>query len=346
MRRLVLLTSLLFASIAGADPIDDYMKAAMERDHVPGACLAIIPPSGDPIVKSYGLANIEQQVPYSPATVHRVASVSKQFCAYAIVKLAREGKLGLTDALAKFFPKGSAEWSKITIEQMLAHRSGIADPGASFEYRREYTLAQYVELLSNAPLSEVPGEKYRYNNHAYALLGQIVGLVSSDPIESYVKKAVFDPIGMKSARYWDLAEVIPNRSDSYTWANGTFSRTLMIRPKIFQGSGGILMSMNDMLKYEAELRNPKVLDAAVLKQQWTNWPGESSGYGAGWFVSRPGGKLVVEHSGTTFGFTTYYLRHVDDGWTVILFRNTETGDDKVYANDLLRLAKTSTTQIH
>lgn len=329
-----------FATLTQADALDDYVREMMAKDHIPGVCLAVVPPGGQaPIVRSYGYANLELQVPYSPKTVHRIASISKQFCAYAVLSLVREGKIAEEDPLSKYFPTGHPDWAKITIRQMLAHRSGLADPGEDFDYRKEYTPAEYVAVLAKRPVAEEPGSTYRYNNHAYALLGLLVGQVSGKSLDGFVKQHVFDPVGMTNTRYWRLDEVIPNRSDAYLWRDGAYVRPLMIRPRIFHGSGGILSTMEDMLKYEHALRKEEALDREVLHRQRKTYNGDESGYGAGWNVAKPEGKLVMRHSGSTFGFMTYYMREVDEGWTVLLFRNGGQGDSAAWANEILKRGK-------
>lgn len=340
MKRLLALSLLvLTAAAAHADAVDDWIKQAMDKEHVPGVGLAIIKPDGTADIRSYGVATLEFDVPYSDKTVHRIASISKQFCAYSILKLAKDGKLSLDDPLRKFFPKGPADWSKITIRQMLAHRSGIAEPGTAFDYRKEYSVDEYVEILGKKPLAEEPGKTYRYSNFAYGLLGMIVGIAGGEPIEQYVKKSIFDPVGMASTRYYEAGDIIPQRSGGYRWVDGKFTIPLMIRPKVFHGSGGILSTIADMVKYDLELRKPKSLDPEILNQQWTVFGGGERGYGFGWQVDRRNGKLVVSHTGGTFGYTSVFVREVDEGWSVILFRNSQTTEVMDWGLQVLKLAK-------
>lgn len=338
MKSLWVLLALSSAAVGSADPIDDYVRAAMKKDHIPGVCVAIMPPGKPADVRAYGDANLETLTPFRSKTVFRIASLSKQFCAYAVLKMVKEGKLSLTDNLLKFFPKGHADWSKITIRHMLAHRSGIAEPGNAFNYRAEYSPEAYVDVLSKLPLAEEPGATYRYNNHGYALLGLIVGQVSKSSLPAVVSKSIFEPLGMKDARYYTMEDIIPNRGEAYRWSEGKYVRPLMIRPSIFHGSGGILMSMDDMVKYEEGLRK-SLLDPEILRQQRTTYDGKDRGYGAGWFMSKPGGKVVAVHTGGTFGFTSAFVRQIDEGWTIILFRNSEGGEVDEWADEILKLAK-------
>jgi len=338
MRR-VLLIALAFPAVGFGDTIDDYVKATMERDHIPGACIAIIPPGGEADVRGYGLANIETQTPFTRKSVFRIASLSKQFCAYSVLALIKAGKLSADDNLLKFFPKGHPDWKKITIRQMLAHRSGIADPGDAFNYRLEYSADNYVALLAKAPLAEEPGKTYRYNNHGYALLGLIVGQVTQSSLEGYVKQHIFQPLQMTTAGYYHMEDIVPDRCEGYRWSDSKYVRPLMIRPQIFHGSGGLLMSMDDLLKYEQGLRKEEVLDREILHKQRETYDRAERGYGAGWFASRPNGKLALSHTGGTFGFTCIYVREVDEGWTFLMFKNAEGGDAGQWARDILKMAK-------
>lgn len=330
--------SLLALVAPRADAIDSYIEERMKTDHTPGICIAVVPPGGTADVRAYGVANLETGTPYTPDTVHRVASLSKQFCAYATLSLIKEGKLSADDNLRKFFPKGPEEWSKITIRQMLSHRSGIAEPASEFSYRLEYGTDGYVDVLSKKPLAEEPGSKYRYNNHGYALLGLVVGQVSQSTLEDQITKRIFQPLGMTTARYYRGDEVIPNRSNAYRWQASKHTRPLDIRPRIFHGSGGILMSMRDFVKYEMGLRKEETLDRDVLHKQRETYDGKD-GYGAGWMISRPGGKLLMQHTGSTFGFTSAFIREVDEGWSVVVFRNCDEGDVVTLARQVLKLAK-------
>lgn len=338
-RALLLLAIVSAAGFAKADAIDDWIKAAMEKDKIPGVAFAVINPKGEADVRVFGMADLEASTPYSRKTVHRVASISKQFCAYAVLSLVKEGKVSLSDPLRKFFPKGPAEWDKITVAHALSHRSGIADPGAAFNYSKEYTTDEYVALLAAKPLAEEPGTTYRYNNFAYGLLGLLVGVASGEPLEAYVKRRLFDPLGMSATAYWDPARSRENLSVGYRFQDGKYTRPLVARPKVFHGSGGILSTIDDLVRYEMELRKPSVLDPEILKQQWTVFGGGQRGYGFGWQVNRTSGKLVVSHTGGTFGFTSMLFREVDEGWTLILFRNGQGTEVAAWSEALLKLAK-------
>lgn len=326
---------------APADAVDDYVKARMERDHIPGACFAVIYPDGREEVRSYGLANLETETPFTRKSVFRIASLSKQFCAYAAISLVQRGKLQMVDPVTKFFPGLPEKWQAITIKDLLGHRSGIGDP-EGFAFTGNYTPAQYLKMLGEAPLMENPGETYRYNNHGYSVLGLIVGQLEEGGLPGAVKRQIFDPLGMTTARYYRADEVIPHRADAYRWSESEkrYTNQMPLRPLVFHGSGGILMSMDDMLAYERGLRKQDKLDKNVLARQWMPVFSAESGYGGGWNVGNANGQKTLRHTGGTWGFTSLFTRNLTTGITFIMFRTSDSeGEGNWEADILKRLAE-------
>jgi len=351
MRKILLVVGLLFlAVVVQADAIDDVMKKLMETDHVPGSCVAFIDPDNQVEYRSYGVSNLELNTPFTSKSVFRIASLSKQFCAYTVLSLVKEGQIELDESIRKYMPDANPSWAKVKIRHMLSHTSGITDPGAAFSYSKPYTLKEYLDLLGSNPLAEEPGTKYRYNNFAYGLLGQLVGVVANKDFSDVVKERVFDKVGMNSTAYYDPTVITPNRADAYRWRGGKLVRPTEDRPKVFEGSGGILSTMEDMVKYELALRaasksasSSNALDQSILKQQWTcQIPGQVTGYGFGWHVA----KNELRHTGETFGFTSAYLRSLADGWTIIVFKNSDGGESMEWAKQVLELRKAQAQPTH
>lgn len=325
-------------SVLFADGLDDLVLAKMKADHVPGVAVAVIGKDNRADVRSYGVANLESNQPFTANTVFRIASLSKQFCAYATKRLEIKGKLSLDDRLSKYFPGVPLEFGAVTLREIVGHRSGIADPGRLFEYGREYEPSEYVKLLSALPLTEKPGSTYRYNNHAYSLLGLVVGKADGTSLAEVVQSEVFEKVGMKDTRYYRMEDVIPGRADAYEWVKDHFERRFSVRPKVYEGSGGILSTMNDMVKYELALRGNGVLDRSVLDWQWTPVYGGDQGYGGGWHIDKRPTVNRLVHTGTSFGFSSYFLRDLNSGVTIILFRNADEGDKVDWAESIFQWA--------
>lgn len=329
MKSLSCLFILACAAVLHADAVDDAVKKSMDADHVPGVCIAVVRPDDTADIRSYGTANLELGVKVTPDTVFRIASLSKQFCAMAVLAAKKDGRLELNQPISKYLPEAPEAWRDITVRHLLNHTSGIKDPGNRFVITREYTVQQYVDLLAAEPLETKPGEAYKYSSPGYTLLGIIVEKVMGKPLRSVVQERVFDPIGMKSSSYFEMERIVPNRSGGYQWLDGKIANSQFLRPRIYDGSGGVMTSMNDLVKYELALRHGPVPSRETLAEMWT--PGELNNgtkltYGMGWGVTKIGTSRVVRHGGDTWGFTAYFIRDLTKNFTVLVLRNT--GENK------------------
>lgn len=307
---------------ARADEIDDLCRKSMEEGHVPGLAFAAIKNGEIVDHRTYGMANLETQTPVGKETVFRIASISKQFTATAIMMLVQDGRLDLDAGVTSVLPEAPAAWLGITIRQMLGHVSGIPEP-RGFRYEGMYTAETYLKLFEGVPVAEKPGSTYRYNNHAYATLSLVVAKVSGKPYRDFIRERIFSPLGMEASYFFSLGDVIRHRADGYGWANGQPTNKLMLRPQVFDGSGGILTTIGDYAKWDRAMRRATLLPESVLKQMWTSGKttdGKETGYGFGWAIN---GTEAVSHNGGTFGFTSRVKRWLNDGWTIVIFQNGE-----------------------
>ncbi|MFM9874497.1 MAG: serine hydrolase domain-containing protein [Fimbriimonadaceae bacterium] len=326
-----LLAGLMIFSSSFADSVDDYVQEKMASDHLPGVVFAVVDPSGNASYREYGVANRLTGEKFTKKSVHRIASLSKQMCSYVLLNLEKEGKLSLDDEILKWYPKGPETWKGITIRHMMSHCSGIPDPN-DFNYEKEYSVDEYVAMLGKSPLDNPPGSKFKYSNYAYGLLGDLAGKAGGSTLHELAKKYIFGPLGMDRTGYYLKGEKYSDEVFAYYWEKGKYVDALRVRPVMFSGSGGVHSTLTDMVKYELALRSGK-LDRALLDQQWTPHFPKLGIYGYGWYADQ--GSL--RHTGTTFGFTSAYYRERPDGWSIILFRNSNTGSQMDMATDVLKL---------
>src|ERR1035437_4357150 len=149
---------------AAAAAVTEYVKAEMQRQHIPG--LSLLVARGGQIVRAegFGLANVELQVPVKPETVFQSGSVGKQFTATAIMMLVEEGKIGLDDPLTKYFPDAPDSWKEVTVRELLSHTGGFGDYPEKFDFRKDWTEALLLKLVEHIPLAYPPGTKWKYSN--------------------------------------------------------------------------------------------------------------------------------------------------------------------------------------
>jgi D-alanyl-D-alanine carboxypeptidase len=164
-----------------ADKIDDYAKAEMQRQHIPGLSLAVIKDGKSIKVEGYGLANVELNVPARPETVYKIGSVSKQLIAAGILILIEDGKLSLDDKPSKFLEGTPDTWKEITVRHLLTHTSGLVREAPGFDPLKIQDDADVIKTAYPLPLRFAPGEKWEYCNVGYFSLAEIIRKVSGKP---------------------------------------------------------------------------------------------------------------------------------------------------------------------
>ena len=322
---IVAIVLLHFTSVtAQADKVDDYITSEMKNRRIPGLALAVIK-NGEVIkTKGYGFANVELDDPVTPDTVFRLASMTKQFTATAIMLLVEKGKVGLDDKITKYLPNSPDTWSDITVRHLLTHTAGLkGSPWRKVGNTRltDYTTDQIFEYISELPLDFVPGERWRYSCQGYFLLGMIIEQVSGNRWHDFLSEHIFQPLGMTATTVLDQWEIIKNRAAGYTLRGGKLAHLRRNWQDELPSGTGILSTVQDLAKWDAALFTEKILNKSSLDPMWNPVKlnnGFTHGYGFGWFLDEIRKRRVIGHGG---GTGTYILRLPDDQLTVIVLTN-------------------------
>ncbi|MBK8315540.1 MAG: beta-lactamase family protein [Acidobacteria bacterium] len=144
--------------------VDEYLKAEMQNQRIPGLAVAIIKDGQVVYAKGHGMANVEHQVGVKPETIFQSGSVGKQFTAAAVMLLVEDGKIGLDDRIAKYFTDSPEHWKNITVRHLLTHTAGTTDYPPDFDFRRDYTEDELLKKAADIPLAFQPGERWSYSN--------------------------------------------------------------------------------------------------------------------------------------------------------------------------------------
>lgn len=322
---LLLLSMSCFAQDGGSARIDDYVRAEMDAQKIPGLSLAVIKNGEIVLAKGYGLANVEHQAPVKPETIFQSGSMGKQFTATAVMMLVEEGKLSLDDKITKFFPDSPEAWRNITVRHLLTHTSGLGDYPEDFDLRRDYTEDELVQRIKTVPLAFQPGEKWSYSNLAYVMLGVLIHKVSGKFYGDFLQERVFKPLGMTTARVISEADIVPNRAAGYRLVNGELKNQNWVSPTLnTTADGALYLTVYDMAKWDAALYTEKLLKRSSLDQMWTAVKlndGKTFPYGFGWGLGEIRGHHIVEHGGAWQGFKSQISRYIDDKLTVVVFAN-------------------------
>jgi CubicO group peptidase (beta-lactamase class C family) len=322
-----LFCTVLFVGAAAGDEVDDYLKAQMEQHRIPGMALRIIQDGTATKTATYGLANLELNVPVKAETVFEIGSITKQFTAAGILLLAQDGKLSVDDPISRYLKNTPAAWTNITIRHLLSHTSGIKSyTGLSgFELTRHLTQEQFIRAIGEHPLEFQPGESWKYCNTGFNLLGFIIENVGGKKYWDFMAERIFRPLEMPATRDRRPGDIIPNRAAGYeqtnhTWVNRDYDLT-----DVF-AAGAIVSNIGDLTKWNAALDSEAILNATSKEEMWTPTKlndGKQTKYGLGWFIESVEGHRNIGHGGATSGFSASIERFPEDKLAVILLSNTD-----------------------
>src|SRR5262245_14603121 len=315
-----------------AEAIDALLAEAYQPDG-PGAAVVVVKDGETLFRKGYGLANLELGVPIAPDMVFRLASITKQLTAVAILMLAEQGALALDNDIAAFFPDYPTQGHTITVEHLLTHTSGIRSYTSMPEWlplwRKDFTVAELIELFKDQPMDFAPGEKWAYNNSGYILLGSIIEKVSGKTYEQFLQQQIFEPLGMRHSYYDSTARIIPRRVSGYGKGREGYENAPYLSMTQPHAAGALASSVDDLALWDAGLYTDRLIKPETLRRAFissTLSDGGATDYGYGWGVGEYAGHRTVEHSGGIHGFRTYALRLPDDEVFVALLTNNGSGE--------------------
>jgi CubicO group peptidase (beta-lactamase class C family) len=289
--------------------------------------------------KGYGSANLEWDVPNSPATKFRLGSITKQFTAASILLLQERGKLNVEDPVKKYMAGAPAAWDKVTIYNLLTHTSGIPSFTGFPEYAKREpfatTAAEEVAWFRDKTLDFAPGEKWSYSNSGYVLLGYLIEKITGGSYEKFVRENIFTPLDMKDSGYDSNSAVIARRAAGYTRGNDGLENSGYVNMTVPHAAGALYSTTEDLLKWERGLFGGKVLSAASLKTMTTPFKDD---YACGLFVQTKDGRKVIQHGGGIEGFNTELMYYPDDKLTVVVLANVNGAAPGDIAGKLAALA--------
>jgi len=285
-------------------------------------CVLVARGSNVLLEKGYGFANLEWEIPNSPAAKFRLGSVTKQFTAASILLLQERGKLKVTDPVKKYMPDAPAAWDKITIFNLLTHSSGIPNftsfPDYASQEPFDTTPEKLVARFRDKPLEFQPGEKMSYSNSGYVLLGYLLEKISGESYEKFVQGNIFTPLSMKDSGYDSNSAIIPKRAAGYVPGPSGPSNAGFINMTVPLSAGALYSTTEDLLRWEQGLFGGKLLSPSSLQEMTTPFKND---YAFGLMVHSVNGRKVIEHGGGIEGFNTTLAYYPDDKLAVIVLGN-------------------------
>ncbi|MBL8265379.1 serine hydrolase domain-containing protein [Steroidobacter sp.] len=309
----------------------DAVFAEMQRPDVPGAAVGIYRGGRLIYSRGYGIADIDHKVPVTTQTVFNLASVSKQFTAFSVALLAREGKLDLQADIRKYLPDIPDFGERITVADLVHHRSGLRNYrvlGKLSGHDNDSVLRQQHVLnlvRSQRALSFPPGTRYEYSNTGYVLLAEIVKAVSGKSLGEFMRERIFAPLGMKDTRLRDdLKSIEADFAVGYELTENGSSWRRALYNRETSGPGNMLSTVGDLAKWAGHFMNPVLVDRAFIQQLSapnTLRDGTSINYGFGLQPMSVIGHRVVMHGGGVSGYRSIFMMFPDDDFAIVLLAN-------------------------
>jgi CubicO group peptidase (beta-lactamase class C family) len=311
--------------------IDKGVTSLVEQDRFSGSVL--VARDGKVLLsKGYGMANIELGVPNTPQTKFRLASITKQFTAMAILQLQQQGKLNVQDPICQHIQDCPEAWQPITIQHLLTHTSGIHDytgDADSLTARKQtFTPAKIIALFYDLPLDFTPGTTFSYSNSGYIVLGQIIEQVSGESYATFLQENIFGPLQMLSTGYDNNRTVIMDRASGYTSSTANADYVDMSYP---YAAGGLYSTVEDLFKWDQALYTEKLILKPLRDEMFTPivpipkciQSCYDIGYGYGWIIANRFDQPLVWHNGSIEGFSTEIDRYPEANVTIIILSNRQ-----------------------
>lgn len=301
----------------------------------PGTQLAISRNGQLIFSKAWGMADLEHNTPLTTQSITEAGSVSKQFTAAAILLLEQQGKLSLDDDVRKYVPELPDYGHKITLRQMMQHKSGLKDWGAIAgiagwpRTTKTYNNDDALYIIANQKtLNYKPGDEYLYSNSNYNLFAVIVQRVSGMSLADFTRKNIFEPAGMKNTQWRDnYKRIVPNRAMAYS-KSGPAYQTNMPNEYVY-GNGGLLTTAEDLLIWcnyylNGKFGTPSLLPKQIATSAFNN--GVMHPYAAGLFTGEYRGWKYVSHDGATAGYRANLEAYPELGLAIAWLSNTSEFD--------------------
>jgi CubicO group peptidase (beta-lactamase class C family) len=299
--------------------IDDAVSHFMAASSAPGVAVAVVEDGEFTFAAGYGMADLENQVPVTPETLFRLASVSKPITAVAALQLWEQGKLDLDSPVQKYCPAFPDKGAVITTRELLGHLGGIRHyrEGKAGEAEVNSTthfadpIAGGLSFFQNDPLVHAPGTHFSYSTQGYTLVGCAIAAAAAAPYTDYVRQHVFTPAGMASTQVDDRFALIQRRTRFYSKdASGKVVNSDFLDSSYKIPGGGWLSSAADMARFEVALLTGSLVKPSTFDLMTTPLKpsdGSKDTYGLGLGVRTLDGEKMVAHGGGQQGTSTYIL---------------------------------------
>jgi CubicO group peptidase (beta-lactamase class C family) len=314
-----------------AEQLDSIAGSGVLANRAVGTVAAVVMGNDTLLMKGYGQANVEWDVPMPADAMFEIGSVTKQFTAAAILQLRDAGKLSLDDEITKWLPDFDTRGNTLTVRRLLDHTSGLVGLTEMPEFdllvwNQRFPRDSAYALIKRYPFQFPTGTAQMYNNSAFWLAGLIVEKASGMTYEDYVEQRIFAPLGMTHSMYCNSGESVPRRANGYSVQNGVIRRAPTNVHTWPFAAGSLCSTAGDLVTWVNALHGGKVLSPESYREMITPSTlndGTPLRYGLGIGVGKDSrGLTYIGHGGTVTGFTAEAGWYPDAQLAVVVLTNS------------------------
>ena len=331
--------------LAQSDSIDVFIKNEMQKRGIPGLQLAIVKEGEIIKTGNYGLANVQDSIPVSDKSVFPINSLTKAFTGVAILQLVEEGKMKLSAPVSDYLDHLPASWKPVTIQQLLSHTSGIPDIVDEEESTVIFSWENAWEKVQELPVEFKPGEKFRYNQTNYVILGKIIDKLSQMPFKDFIIKEQLQKTGMNKtieSGFGATRDIVTNSAGGYRYANRKLVNMFFAFPPYLQTAAGMSSTATELALWIIALQNQQILKqktslTALWKPALLNngktagFNNLLNGYAAGWPVI-----VRAEHpaAASVGGGRSAMFVYPGDDMAIVVLTNLSGGSPEAFIDEL------------
>lgn len=303
------------------------IEAQLQRDRIPGLSCAI-GLRGEILYRAgFGLADIENDVPATPQTVYRLASISKPITAVLALQMAERGELDLDAPVHTLVPQWPEKAWPISTRQLLAHLGGVRHYQGETESTEHYARqTDSLPRFAADPLLHEPGTKYHYSTYGYNLVAAVVEARTGKSFAAVLRERIAEPAKAPTLQDDDSRRLIRGRAQGYVRQAEVTQNSQLMDSSYKLGGGGLCASAEDLVRFSQALLDGRLLNDASRTAMWTRQRttgGDEVDYGLGCRPSRRDGRLVIEHSGAQARVSTMWYMLPESQVVVVLLCNLE-----------------------
>jgi serine beta-lactamase-like protein LACTB len=334
--------------------IENAISKFMAASGAPGIAAAVVVKGEEVWSEGFGMADLENNVPVTPQTLFRLASISKPITATAAMQLWEQGKLDIEAPIQRYCPAFPQKESPISTRQLMAHLGGIrhykTDPAQDLETNNtkhfDDPISGGIQFFANDPLLDKPGTKFHYSTQGFTLVGCAIEGASGKKYVDYVQDKIFAPAGMVNTRWDDRFAIVPHRTRFYSKSiSGTIQNSEFLDSSYKIPGGGWLSSADDMANFEIAILSDKLVKRSTRDLMWTPQHGSTpelaeeghKGYGLGWGTGSAAGVPDVGHGGGQQGTSTFIMLAPSQTTGVVVLINLDGADSSALATELMTI---------